>query len=127
MADRLVTMRDGREVGLTVFGDPAVERVVVLCHPAPGAGGFDPDPPVTSSWGVHVVSVDRPGYGSSTPLPDFTRGSVRLWAEDLGEYLELVIEQARETGRTPLHKLGVVGWGIGGRTEIGRASCRERV
>ena len=122
MADRLVTMRDGRRLGLTVFGDPAVERVVVLCHPAPGAGGFDPDPPVTSSWGVHVVSVDRPGYGSSSPLPDFQRGSVSLWAEDLAEYLELVIEQARETGRTPLHKLGVVGWGTGGRTALALAA-----
>jgi pimeloyl-ACP methyl ester carboxylesterase len=122
VADRLVTMRDGRRLGLTVFGDPAVERVVVLCHPAPGAGGFDPDPPVTSSWGVHVVSVDRPGYGSSSPLPDFQRGSVSLWAEDLAEYLELVIEQARETGRTPLHELGVVGWGTGGRTALALAA-----
>ena len=122
MADRLVTMRDGRKLGLTVFGDPAVERVVVLCHPAPGAGGFDPDPPVTSSWGVHVVTVDRPGYGSSTPLPDFQRATVGLWAEDLGEYLELVIEQARETGRTPLHKIGAVGWGTGGRIALALAA-----
>jgi pimeloyl-ACP methyl ester carboxylesterase len=122
VADRLVAMRDGRKLGLTVFGDPAVERVVVLCHPAPGAGGFDPDPPVTSSWGVHIVTLDRPGYGSSTPLPDFQRGSVALWAEDLAEYLELVIEQARETGRTPLHKLGVVGWGTGGRTALALAA-----
>lgn len=122
MADRLVTMRDGRRLGLTAFGDPAVERVVVLCHPAPGAGGFDPDPAVTSAWGVHVVTVDRPGYGSSTALPDFQRPTVGRWAEDLGEYLELVIEQARETGRTPLHRLGVVGWGAGGRTALALAA-----
>src|SRR3954465_8036792 len=86
VADRLVTMRDGRGLGLTAFGDPAVERVVVLCHPAPGAGGFDPDPAVTSAWGVHVVSVDRPGYGSSTALPDYQRPSVNAWADDLSEY-----------------------------------------
>jgi pimeloyl-ACP methyl ester carboxylesterase len=122
VADRLVTMRDGRKLGLTAFGDPAVERVVVLCHPAPGAGGFDPDPVVTSAWGVHVVSVDRPGYGSSTALSDFQRPAVGLWAEDLAEYLELVIEQARETGRTPLHKLGLVGWGVGGRTALALAA-----
>lgn len=122
MADRVVTMRDGRALGLSAFGDPAVERVVVLCHPAPGAGGFDPDPLTTSSWGVHVVSVDRPGYGSSTALPDFQRASVGRWADDLAEYLELVVEQARETGRTPLHKLGVVGWGAGGRVALGLAA-----
>lgn len=122
MADRLVTMRDGRVLGLTAFGDPAVERVVVLCHPAPGAGGFDPDPAVTSSWGVHVVSVDRPGYGSSTPLPDYQRPSVGQWADDLSEYLELVLEQAKETGRGPLHNIGVIGWGAGGRVALALAA-----
>jgi pimeloyl-ACP methyl ester carboxylesterase len=115
-------MRDGRSLGLTAFGDPAVERVVVLCHPAPGASGFDPDPAVTSSWGVHVVSVDRPGYGSSTPLPDFQRPVIGRWADDLAEYLELIHEQARETGRAPLHKLGAVGWGAGGHVALALAA-----
>lgn len=122
MADRLVTLRDGRRLGLTAFGDPAVERIVVLCHPAPGAGGFDPDPPVTSSWGVHMVSVDRPGYGSSTPYPEERRPTVSSWADDLGEYVELVIQQARETGRAPLHQVGVVGWGAGGRIALAMAA-----
>lgn len=122
MADRLVTLRDGRRLGLTAFGDPATERVVVFCHPAPGASGFDPDPETTSSWGVHLVSVDRPGYGSSTALPDDVRPSIGRWADDLGEYLEFVIEQARETGRTPLHRVGVVGWSAGGRVALALAA-----
>ena len=122
MADRLVTLRGGRRLGLTAFGDPAMERVVVLCHPAPGAGGFDPDPPVTSHWGVHVISVDRPGYGSSTPLDDEVRPGIGTWADDLAEYVTLVIEQARETGRTPLDKIGVVGWDAGGRVALAMAA-----
>lgn len=122
MADRLVTLRDGRRIGLTAFGDPIAERVVLFCHPAPGAGGFDPDPAVTSAWGVHLVSVDRPGYGASTALADERRPSIGRWADDLAEYIEFVIEQARETGNTPLHRVGVVGWSAGGRVALALAA-----
>jgi len=122
VADRLVTLRDGRRLGLTAFGDPVAERIVVLCHPAPGSGGFDPDPEVTSSWGVHMVSVDRPGYGASTPYADERRPTIGGWADDLAEYLEFVVEQARESGHTPLHKVGVVGWSAGGRVALALAA-----
>ena len=121
-ADRVVTLRDGRRIGLTAFGDPMAQRIVLLCHPAPGSGGFDPDPAITSSWGVHVVSVDRPGYGSSTPLPDDRRPSIGRWADDLAEYIEFVIEQARETGAAPLHKVGAIGWSAGGRVALALAA-----
>lgn len=122
MADRLVTLRDGRRIGLTALGDPIAERIVLLCHPAPGAGGFDPDPAVTSSWGVHLVSVDRPGYGASTPLADDRRPTIGRWADDLAEYIEFVVEQAREAGNTPLHRIGVVGWSAGGRVALALAA-----
>jgi pimeloyl-ACP methyl ester carboxylesterase len=122
MADRLVKLRDGRQLGVTAFGDPVAQRIVVLCHPAPGAGGFDPDPAVTSSWGVHVVSPDRPGYGSSTPLPDTRRPSISRWADDLAEYVEFVIEQARETGIAPVRQVGVIGWSAGGRIALALAA-----
>jgi pimeloyl-ACP methyl ester carboxylesterase len=123
VADRLVTLRDGRSLGLSAFGDPVAQRIVILCHPMPGAGGFDPNPPVTSSWGVHVVSCDRPGYGSSTPLPAERPPSVGRWAEDLAEYIEFVIEQAAEGGGIPpLHRIGVVGWGAGGRVALALAA-----
>jgi pimeloyl-ACP methyl ester carboxylesterase len=117
-----VNLHDGRRIGVTAFGDPVAERVVLFCHPAPGAGGFDPDPVVTSSWGVHVLSPDRPGYGSSTPLADERRPSIGRWADDLAEYVEFVIEQAREAGNTPLHRIGVVGWSAGGRIALALAA-----
>lgn len=122
MTDRLVRLRDGRSLGMTGLGDPAVDRIVVFCHPAPGAGGFDPDPPITSEWGVHVVSVDRPGYGSSTPLADDVRPTITGRADDLAEYLGTVIQQARETGRTPVDRVGVVGWSAGGRIALALAA-----
>ena len=122
MTDRLIALRDGRSLGMTGLGDPAVDRIVVFCHPAPGASGFDPDPPVTSSWGVHVLSVDRPGYGSSTPLGDDVRPTITGRADDLAEYLSTVIQQARETGRTPLQRVGVVGWSAGGRVALALAA-----
>ena len=122
MADRLVRLRDGRSIGITAFGDPVAERIVLFCHPAPGSGGFDPDTAATSSWGVHMVSADRPGYGSSTPLAPERRPTVARWADDLAEYIEFVIEQARETGQTPLHRIGVVGWSAGGRVALALAA-----
>lgn len=122
MADRLITLRDGRQLGLTSHGDPAAARVVLFCHPAPGAGGFDPDPPVTGSWGVHVVSFDRPGYGASTPLPDAVRPSITGSADDLAEYVDRLMEQARQSSRTSIHKVGVVGWSAGGRVALALAA-----
>lgn len=122
MADRVVTMRDGRSLGLTALGDPAVQRLVLLCHPAPGASGFDPDPPITSSWGMHVVSLDRPGYGSSTPYPEQRSPTVGAYADDLAEYLNKVVELARESARTDLGRIGVVGWSAGGRVALALAA-----
>lgn len=122
MADRLVTLRDGRRLGLSAFGDPVAERIVLFCHPAPGSGGFDPDPAVTSSWGVHIVSPDRPGYGSSTPFPDERRPSLGRLADDLAEYIDFVIEQAHETGVAPVRRVGVVGWSAGGRIALALAA-----
>lgn len=122
MTDRLIRLRDGRSLGMTGLGDPAVDRLVLFCHPAPGAGGFDPDPAVTSAWGVHVVSVDRPGYGSSTPLGDEVRPTITGRADDLAEYLTTVIQEARETGRTPLDRVGIVGWSAGGRIALAIAA-----
>lgn len=122
MTDRVVPLRDGRRLGVTGLGDPAVARVVVLCHPAPGAAGFDPDPEVTSSWGVHLLSIDRPGYGSSTALDDAVVPTIGARADDIADYLGRTIQQARESGRTPLDKVGVIGWSAGGRVALALAA-----
>ena len=69
MADRTFTLRSGRVVGLSAFGDSDAERLVVFCHPAPGSSMFDPDPDASAERSAHIVALDRPGYGSSEPWP----------------------------------------------------------
>jgi hypothetical protein len=39
-----IALEAGRLVAVHSVADGAEERTVVFCHPAPGAGGFDPDP-----------------------------------------------------------------------------------
>jgi pimeloyl-ACP methyl ester carboxylesterase len=65
MAHHLVELRDGRRAGVTGLGDPMGTRLVIMCHPSPGSGGFDPDPPATSTAGIRMIGLDRAGYGAS--------------------------------------------------------------
>jgi pimeloyl-ACP methyl ester carboxylesterase len=105
-------MRDGRGIGVTGLGDPDATRLVLFCHPAPGVSGFDPDPTVTSTIGVRVVGLDRPGYGASDPLPDASRPMER-WIDDVDEYLRTIESNARTVSTIDFGSIGVVGWGAG--------------
>ena len=122
MADRAVTLKNGRRLGVRGFGDPAATRVVVLCHPAPGSGGFDPDPLVTDSWAIHLQGVDRPGYGTSDPLPDDEPPRIVDRAEDLDAYLAQIREEAESSGSRVPRSVGVVGWSAGGRIALALAA-----
>jgi pimeloyl-ACP methyl ester carboxylesterase len=62
---------------LARVGDPAGQPVFFL-HGTPGSRLFCPDP----DPGVRLITLDRPGYGLSTPLEVPTLSSV---AELLGE------------------------------------------
>jgi pimeloyl-ACP methyl ester carboxylesterase len=89
------------------------ERLVVLCHSAPGAGSFDPDPILTRAREVTLLSVDRPGYGRSDPVTGrwATVGSA---ADDVAAVLDtLDVEQ-----------VGVAGWSAGGRVALALAARR---
>ena len=43
---------------------------MLLFHGTPGSRLFCPDPAVAVAAGARVVTVDRPGYGRSTTMPD---------------------------------------------------------
>lgn len=89
--------------------------MVLFCHIAPGSGAFDPDPEVTAARGVRLITVDRPGYGSSDPVGD-EFASVGLVADDAVAVLEDVL--------APGATAGVVGWSAGGRVAMAVAARR---
>jgi pimeloyl-ACP methyl ester carboxylesterase len=123
MADRTVALRDGRKLGIQGRGDPLAARIVVFCHPAPGACTFDPVPLVTSSAGVHLLAFDRPGYGASTPLEADVRPSVADRADDIAEYLTAMRAEISSSGdAATVPSVGVVGWSAGGRVALALAA-----
>lgn len=121
MTHHLAELRDGRHIGITGLGDPDAERLVLLCHPTPGAGGFDPDPPATSTAGIRMITLDRPGYGSSDVSPDAPT-PLDAWLNDLDEYLQSIEQMARTIADTDFGPIGVVGWGVGAVYATGLAA-----
>jgi pimeloyl-ACP methyl ester carboxylesterase len=90
------------------------DNLVVLCHGAPGAGIFDPDPVETQARNVRLLSVDRPGYGGSHPVAAGQWATVAAAADDLAAVLEgLQVE-----------RIAVAGWSAGGRVALALAARR---
>ncbi len=121
MAHHLTTLPSGDTVGFSAAGDPMAERLVLFCLPTPGAGLFDPDPIVTNTWGVHLVSIDRPGYGS-TPLGLHGGVTIQDRADDLAAFLTASRESAQSSGATVFGPVGIVGWGTGGMVALSMAA-----
>jgi pimeloyl-ACP methyl ester carboxylesterase len=90
------------------------ERVVVLCHSAPGAGIFDPNPVETRVRNVRLLSADRPGYGGSHPVAPGAWATVASAADDLAAVLDSL----------HLERVGVAGWSAGGRVALALAARR---
>lgn len=64
-----IALPDGRTYAFEEWGDPAGQLLFSL-HGTPGGRlSRHPDPALWSRLGLHVVTVDRPGYGKSAPLP----------------------------------------------------------
>jgi pimeloyl-ACP methyl ester carboxylesterase len=66
--DDHVVLSDGRKLRYAEWGDPSGQPIF-LFHGAPASRLFAPDPAVTAEAGVRMVTVDRPGYGGSDPMP----------------------------------------------------------
>ena len=114
MADKTISSSSGAAIGLSGFGDPMAERIVVVCHPSPGAATFDPEPVLTGRWGVHIIALERPGYGSSDLLPDGAVHSIADRADDIAEFLVGAERIADRISQAELRRFGVIGWGTGG-------------
>ncbi|WIX99237.1 alpha/beta hydrolase [Amycolatopsis mongoliensis] len=82
-----LALPDGRTLHLYDTGGPA-RRTVFWHHGTPNLGA-PPGPllPLAESLGVRWVSYDRPGYGTSTHLPDRTVGNAAECAAAVADAL----------------------------------------
>ena len=107
----------GRRVAVYRLAQGNIGRTILLCHPAPGAGTFDPDPARTWARGVTLLSVDRPGYGQSDPVGTDEWATVGAAADDLAALIEQIGGGS----------VGVAGWSAGGRVALALAARRPEL
>jgi pimeloyl-ACP methyl ester carboxylesterase len=112
MQPDIVTLESGRRVGVYHAGNREAGRTVVYSHCAPGSGAFDPDPVETARHDVHLLALDRPGYGASDPVGPGQWSTIANAAEDIAKVL-------RGLGSGPV---GVAGWSAGGRIALALAA-----
>ena len=99
-ADRSIQLADGRTLAFAEWGDldgPAV----LFFHGTPHSRLWCPDIAATQAAGVHLVTVDRPGYGRSDPPP--AEVTMRDWTGDVVQLADAL----------HLDGFGVVGWSGG--------------
>jgi pimeloyl-ACP methyl ester carboxylesterase len=112
----ILTMADGRDVAIDSVG-PEDGRPVVFLHSAPGSRVLDPDPAATAAAGVRLITIDRPGYGLSSPWPTDVVPTVAAIAAEVVAVLELLgVERA-----------AMIGWSGGGRVAAAVAAHRPEL
>jgi len=114
---RCVTVPSGRQVAVRQLAEGSTGGTVVFCHPAPGAGTFDPDPEQTALRDITLLGVDRPGYGESDPLAPDEWTTVDRAADDLADVLVSLSAVANRP-------VGLAGWGAGGRVALALGARR---
>ncbi|MFG2042453.1 alpha/beta fold hydrolase [Dactylosporangium sp. NPDC048998] len=92
-----LVLPDGRVLGWAEYGDPAGPPVVFL-HGTPGSRLSRPDD--TALAGFRLITVDRPGYGRSTPA---RRPTLLGVADDVGTLMRSL----------EIERFGVIGFSGG--------------
>jgi pimeloyl-ACP methyl ester carboxylesterase len=103
----------GRQVAVDVTG-PDDGPAVLFCHVAPGSRRFDPDPATSVAADVRLITVDRPGYGRSEPLPEGHLPSITGYADDHAAVLD----------HLGVRGAVLAGWSAGGRVAAAIAARR---
>lgn len=79
-----IELRDGRTLTYAERGAKKGAQLLFF-HGTPGARSCVPDPVAVWHNDVHLVTIDRPGYGRSTPNPGRT---VVDWADDVEQLVD---------------------------------------
>ena len=104
-----MTLRDGRELGYVLYGNPAGHPWILL-HGTPGSRlWFLEDDPVGQELGLRWIGTDRPGYGRSDPRP---QRNLLDFADDLRQLTE----------HLNLRRFGLLGVSGGGAFALACAS-----
>ncbi len=113
--DEALRLADGRRLRWAEWGRPGGPTVVLL-HTSPGSRLLDPDPVATGAAGVRLITVDRPGFGGSDPVPDPTFAG---FAADL----------AALAAELDLRDVALMGWSGGGMYAVAAAggALRDRL
>ncbi|MBW3661716.1 MAG: alpha/beta hydrolase, partial [Actinobacteria bacterium] len=109
--DQVVKLRVGRGIGAAHYGDPN-GTPVFLFHGFPGSRleGMLADEPASEA-GVHLIALDRPGFGLSDFAP---RRTVSSWADDVAEVATIL----------GIDRFGVIGVSGGGPFAL---ACAARI
>lgn len=109
--DQVVKLKSGRGLGMAHYGDPEGTPVFFF-HGFPGSrfeGMLLGEP--ASEAGVHLIALDRPGFGLSDFAPNSTIGS---WADDVAEVATIL----------GIDRFGVIGVSGGGPFTL---ACAARI
>jgi pimeloyl-ACP methyl ester carboxylesterase len=101
----LIERTDGSNLEIWTIG-PDDGPPVVLCHPAPGSGRFNPDPIASAEAGIRIIAPNRQGYGGSTRAESVA--TIAQAGRDVLAALDY-FDVARAT---------VAGWSAGGRVAM---------
>ena len=100
-AGRIVTLRDGRNLGYAEFGDPAGWPIFFFHGAGDSRLQRHHDDAIARRLGVRLITVDRPGVG----LSDFQRRRRLLhWADDVDQLAD----------HLDLNRFSVLGYSMGG-------------
>ena len=86
IVDGDLKLADGRTLAYAQWGDPSGQPVL-LCHGSPSSRLFCPDPAATAAAGVHLLTIDRPGYGRSDHQPG---RAILDWPTDVKKLVETI-------------------------------------
>ncbi|KAI3716776.1 hypothetical protein L1987_67901 [Smallanthus sonchifolius] len=91
-----IKLHDGRHLSYKEYGVPkdvAKSKIIYVhcfdCSKYQDPFAFSASPAVIEQLGVHIVALDRPGYGESDPDPKRTVKSLALDIEELADELNL--------------------------------------